>query len=162
MTLSTNGPTVTRSVAAAAIDRIVQHSTTGTVGSPRPMKWSQAQTPGVAGRVEAPGALEPPAGLGPDRAEADADRQRAGRRPGPPVTGPVSNSRMSSRDDRVAVAAGRAERRARAERVEVGREAPDEVEHDRLDPLGVLLEDLEHAHRVDRLGALDGRRRRSR
>jgi hypothetical protein len=32
----------------------------------------------------------------------------------------------------------------RAERVEVGREAPDEVEHDLLDPLRVLGEDLEH------------------
>ena len=38
ITLSTNGPTVTRSVAAAAIARIVQHSTTGTLRSPRPMK----------------------------------------------------------------------------------------------------------------------------
>ena len=45
MTLSTNGPTVTRSVAPAAIARIVQPSTTGTVGSPWPMKWSQPQTP---------------------------------------------------------------------------------------------------------------------
>ena len=58
---------------------------------------------------------------------------------------PVSNSRMSSRRDRVPVTAGRLERRPRAERVEVDREAPDEVEHDRLDPLGVLLEDLEDA-----------------
>ena len=61
---------------------------------------------------------------------------------------------MSSRRDRVAVAAGRLERGARPERVEVGREPPDEVEHDPLDPLGVLLEHLEHAHRIDRLGAL--------
>ena len=45
MTFITNEPTVTRCVAAAAIDRIVQHSTTGTVGSPRPMTWSQLQTP---------------------------------------------------------------------------------------------------------------------
>ena len=45
MTFTTNGPTVTRSVAAAAIDRIVQPSTTGTVRSPWPMKWSHAQTP---------------------------------------------------------------------------------------------------------------------
>jgi len=45
ITFSTNGPTVTCSVAPAAIDRIVQLSTTGTVGSPRPMKWSQHQTP---------------------------------------------------------------------------------------------------------------------
>ena len=45
MTLSTKGPTVTRSVRAAAIARIVQHSTTGTSASPRPMKWSQDQTP---------------------------------------------------------------------------------------------------------------------
>ena len=45
MTLSTNDPTVTRDVAPAAIARIVQPSTTGTVGSPRPMKWSQPQTP---------------------------------------------------------------------------------------------------------------------
>ena len=45
MTLSTNEPTVIRSVWAAAIDSAVQHSTTGTVGSPLPMKWSHAQTP---------------------------------------------------------------------------------------------------------------------
>ena len=45
MTLATNGPTVTVEVAAGAIDRIVQLSTTGTVVSPRPMKWSQAQSP---------------------------------------------------------------------------------------------------------------------
>jgi len=45
ITFITKGPTVTRSVAAAAIDRIVQLSTTGTVRSPRPMKWSQHQTP---------------------------------------------------------------------------------------------------------------------
>ena len=62
---------------------------------------------------------------------------------------------MSSLDDRVAVAARRSECRQRPERVEVGREAPDEVEDDRLDAGRVLLEDLEDAHRVDRLGALD-------
>ena len=45
MTLITNEPMVTRSVLAAAIDRIVQFSTTGTVRSPRPMKWSQAHSP---------------------------------------------------------------------------------------------------------------------
>ena len=45
MTLSTNEPTVILSVWAAAIDNAVQHSTTGTVASPLPMKWSQAQTP---------------------------------------------------------------------------------------------------------------------
>ena len=38
MTLATNGPTVARDVQAAAMDRIVQLSTTGTVLSPRPMK----------------------------------------------------------------------------------------------------------------------------
>jgi hypothetical protein len=38
MTLNTKGATVTRSVIAATIDRIVQHSTTGTARSPRPMK----------------------------------------------------------------------------------------------------------------------------
>ena len=45
ITFATNGPTSIRAVDAAAIDRIVQDSTTGTVRSPRPMKWSQAQTP---------------------------------------------------------------------------------------------------------------------
>jgi outer membrane lipoprotein SlyB len=45
MTLSTNGATVTFDVWAAAMARIVQHSTTGTVLSPRPMKWSQHQRP---------------------------------------------------------------------------------------------------------------------
>ena len=45
MTFMTNGPTVTRDVCAAAIDRIVQDSTTGTVGSPRPMKWSHDHKP---------------------------------------------------------------------------------------------------------------------
>ena len=45
ITFITNGPTVTRVVCAAAIDRIVQASTTGTVRSPRPMKWSQHHTP---------------------------------------------------------------------------------------------------------------------
>ena len=45
ITLRTNGPTVTCSVSAAAIDRIVQFSTTGTVWSPWPVKWSQAQRP---------------------------------------------------------------------------------------------------------------------
>jgi hypothetical protein len=44
-TLSTNEPTMMRSVWPAAIDSAVQHSTTGTVGSPLPMKWSHAQTP---------------------------------------------------------------------------------------------------------------------
>ncbi len=45
MTLSTNGATVTRLVRAAAMDSIVHASTTGTVLSPRPMKWSQHQIP---------------------------------------------------------------------------------------------------------------------
>jgi hypothetical protein len=45
MTFATNVPTVTRRVAPAAIARIVGPSTTGTVTSPRPMKWSHAQTP---------------------------------------------------------------------------------------------------------------------
>src|SRR3972149_1316332 len=53
--------------------------------------------------------------------------------------------------DRVAVAPGRAQRREGAQRVEVGREAPDEVEDDLLDPLRVLGEDLENALGVDRL-----------
>jgi len=44
-TLATNGPTVIRRVAAAAMARIVQLSTTGTVLSPWPMKWSHDQTP---------------------------------------------------------------------------------------------------------------------
>ncbi len=96
MTFSTNGPTWIRDVAPAAIDRIVQHSTTGTVRSPRPMKWSHAQTPVVAGRVEPSGALEPPAGLRPDRAQRDPDRE-AGAGPAPAIAhSPVSNSRMSS------------------------------------------------------------------
>ncbi len=38
MTLATNGPMLIRCVLAAAIARIVQLSTTGTVGSARPMK----------------------------------------------------------------------------------------------------------------------------
>ena len=42
----------------------------------------------------------------------------------------------------------------RAEAVEVGREAPDHVQDHLLDARRVELEDLEHAHRVDRLGAL--------
>ena len=45
ITLSTNGATVARRVCAAAIDRIVHDSTTGTVLSPRPMKWSQHHSP---------------------------------------------------------------------------------------------------------------------
>ena len=45
MTLTTNEPMVACRVAPAAIDRIVQFSTTGTVRSPRPVKWSQAQSP---------------------------------------------------------------------------------------------------------------------
>ena len=45
MTLSTNGPIVARDVQPAAIDRIVQLSTTGTGRSPMPMKWSQAHSP---------------------------------------------------------------------------------------------------------------------
>ena len=45
MTLATKVPTVACEVLAAAIDRIVQLSTTGTVSSPRPTKWSQAQRP---------------------------------------------------------------------------------------------------------------------
>ena len=45
MTLITNEPMVTRCVAPAAMDRIVQFSTTGTVRSPRPVKWSHAQSP---------------------------------------------------------------------------------------------------------------------
>ena len=105
--------------------------------SPRPMKWSQATDAGVARRVEPACALEPPARLGPDRAQADPDRQARRRsQPG------LEQADVLGRD-RVAVAAGRAERRPRAERVEVGREPPDQVEHDLLDPLGVLLEDLE-------------------
>ena len=45
MTLSTNDPTPIRDVAPAAMESAVQHSTTGTDTSPRPMKWSHAQTP---------------------------------------------------------------------------------------------------------------------
>ena len=81
MTFITNVPTVTRVVCAAAIDRIVHASTTGTVRSPLPMKWSQHHTPGEAGLVQAAGAVEPPVGLGPDRAQGDADRQPVGRPP---------------------------------------------------------------------------------
>ena len=43
--LSTNEPSEIRDVAPAAIASAVQPSTTGTVRSPRPMKWSQPQTP---------------------------------------------------------------------------------------------------------------------
>ncbi len=45
MTFITNGPTVARDVCAAAIDSIVHDSTTGTVCSPLPMKWSQHHRP---------------------------------------------------------------------------------------------------------------------
>ena len=45
--------------------------------------------------------------------------------------------------DRVTVAACRPERRPRAQGIEIGREPPDQVEDDLLDPLGVRGEDLE-------------------
>ena len=41
------------------------------------------------------------------------------------------------------------------QRVQIGREPPDEIDHHGLDPGSVLLEDLQHAHRVHRLGPLD-------
>jgi len=44
MTFVMNVPRPMRLVAPAAADRIVDCSWTGTVGSPRPVKWSQAQT----------------------------------------------------------------------------------------------------------------------
>jgi len=44
MTFVMNVPMPIRLVAPAAADRIVHCSRTGTVGSPRPVKWSHDQT----------------------------------------------------------------------------------------------------------------------
>jgi hypothetical protein len=56
------------------------------------------------------------------------------------------------RGDRVPVAAGRPEGVASAERVEVGREATDQVEDDLLDPLCIRLEVPRARRGIDRLG----------
>ena len=45
MTLATNVPSCTCCVTVAVALRMVHASTTGTVLSPRPMKWSHDQTP---------------------------------------------------------------------------------------------------------------------
>src|SRR5215218_2020429 len=148
-TFRTNVPTVIRWVAPAAIARIVGPSTTGTVTSPRPMKWSHAQTPAY-----------PAASSRLALSSHHAGSARIVR-----IDTPIG-SRSATLEPRleepdvlgragVTVAARVLERPERAERVEVGGEPADHVEHDLLDPLRVLGEDLENAAGVDRLGAFE-------